>query len=114
MTNFAVGPSQANDRLVDADSESRCDLGQRVSLNFFQEKYIAVGLAQSEGSQDRALESSWTLQSGDGFPDFREQNRRCRAASNCVAGFHILCNSAEFSHFVTRAVMLKIRALYSK
>ena len=56
MTDFTASDFQACQSRIDADSENGCDLRERISLNFFQEKYVPVSLRKFEGSQDRALE----------------------------------------------------------
>ena len=51
VTDFTAGALQAHQRRIDADSEHGRDLRQRVSLNIFQEKHVAVSLGQPEGTQ---------------------------------------------------------------
>jgi hypothetical protein len=63
MTDFTVSALQSPQRRTDADSENGRDLSQGISLNFFQEKHVAVSLGQFEGSQDRTLEGAGSLQS---------------------------------------------------
>jgi hypothetical protein len=63
MPDFTAGALPPQPRCVDADSEKGRDLGQGVSLNLFQQKHLSMSLGQLKGSEDRALESSWTLQS---------------------------------------------------
>jgi len=58
VTDFAARALPPRQRRVDADSKNGRDLHQRVSLNFFQQKHVAVALPQSEGAKDQALESA--------------------------------------------------------
>jgi hypothetical protein len=42
MTDFTVSALQSPKRRVDADSENSRDLSQVISLNFFEEKHVAI------------------------------------------------------------------------
>src|ERR1700740_2993558 len=63
VTDFAARALPPRQRRVDADSENGRDLHQRVSLNFFQQKHVAVALPQPEGAKDQALESARRVRS---------------------------------------------------
>ena len=63
VTDFPAGALQPHQCRIDADSEYGRDLRQRVSLNFFQQKHVAVSLGQSEGTQQGELKSARLFQS---------------------------------------------------
>jgi hypothetical protein len=61
-TDFTAGALPSHPRCVDADSKKGRDLRESVSLNLFQQKYLSMSLGQLKCSEDRALESPWSLQ----------------------------------------------------
>ncbi len=88
VTDFMASNFQACRCRVDADSENGRNLRQRISLNFFQEKYVTVSLGKPEGSQNGALESAWAIESRHRFPDVRGPMHQ-QAGSNSVDGTHL-------------------------
>ena len=64
VPDFTAGALQSHPCRVDADSEYGRDLRQRMPLDILQQKYLAMTLRQLKRSQDRALKSSWLLQTG--------------------------------------------------